>query len=242
MGDYKTESLKSFIDSMQEVEILLRAEERPEKSLPEPGDRRDSRDLKNALSRAGLVMLVAHFEGFVKSSLAEFVDAICDAKPPSRRVPDALLELFTKERIQELSRTDDRKQRALRTRRLFAVYSDLWDEDRSINPKLISGAILARQFTNAGPESLGAALVLTGVEDPIGDIQGYVCSRGSLPNVNVGVKLQEIVGKRNKIAHGDLTEKPVYSEVRDYLIFLLKVAEAIDKLISERIEYSCSLR
>ncbi|MBB5854956.1 MAE_28990/MAE_18760 family HEPN-like nuclease [Amycolatopsis umgeniensis] len=242
MGDYKTESLKSFVDSIREVEVLLNAEGRPEKSLPEPGDRRDSRDLKNALSRAGLVMLVAHFEGFVKSSLAEYVDAICDAKPPSRRVPDALLDLFTKERIRELSQTEDGKQRALRMRRLFAVYSDLWDEDRSINPRLISGSVLARQFTNAGPESLGAALMLVGVDDPIGDIQGDVRSRGGLAKVNVGVKLQEIVGKRNKIAHGDLTEKPVNSEVRDYLLFLLKVAEAIDELISGRIEYSCSLR
>ncbi|MFI9456064.1 MAE_28990/MAE_18760 family HEPN-like nuclease [Amycolatopsis sp. NPDC052450] len=242
MRVYKTESLEAFVDSIQEVEILLSAEERPEKSLPEPGSRRGSRDLKNALSRAGHVMLVAHFEGFVKSSLTEFVDAICDAKPPSRRVPDALLELFTKERIQELSRIEDGKQRASRTRRLFAVYSDLWDEDRSINPKLVSGTILARQFTNAGPESLGAALMLIGAEDPIDEIQADVRARGEFANVNVGVKLQEIVDKRNKIAHGDLSEKPMYSEVRDYLLFLLKVAEAIDKLIARRIDFSCSLR
>ncbi|USX50818.1 MAE_28990/MAE_18760 family HEPN-like nuclease [Lentzea sp. HUAS12] len=194
-----------------------------------------------------MVMLVAHFEGYVKSALAEFLDEITKAKPPSRRLPDSLLELFTRDRIQEIFHLEDAGERINKTRKLFNVFSDLWDDDRSVNPRLMSSRALVRQFTNAKAESLESVLVLIGVDDPIVRIEGVVRRRlednlHEASGVKLSAKLQEIVEKRNKIAHGDLTEKPTIPEVRGYLTFLLCLARSLDELIIERIGYCCSLR
>ncbi|MFD5824298.1 MAE_28990/MAE_18760 family HEPN-like nuclease [Lentzea sp. NPDC060358] len=242
-----TEAIGDFIESVQEVELLLRADEAPENALPSPGERRNRRDLKNALCRAGLLMLVAHFEGYVKAALAEFLDEVNGAKPPSRRIPDSLLELFTRDRIQEILRLDDGTQRIHKTRKLFNVYSVLWDDDRAVNPSLLSSRVLARQFTNAKAESLEHVLGLIGVEDALQRVEVAVRKRlddnsPEATRVNLSAKLKEIVEKRNRIAHGDLTEKPTVPEVRAYLTFLLCVARSLDELFVERIGYCCSLR
>ncbi|MDT8909612.1 MAE_28990/MAE_18760 family HEPN-like nuclease [Amycolatopsis sp. PS_44_ISF1] len=237
-----TESFKEFIESIQEVRVLLNADRKPATTLPEPGRMHDRRSLENALCRASMLMLVAHYEGFVKSILTEFIDEIAKAKPPSRRLPDALLELYTKERIQEIARLEESTERVTRTRKLFTGYAALWDRDRSIDPTLLPARILARQFTNAGPDSLRRVLDLIGQFESLEKIQRHVCASPEYFKINIPDKLKEITEKRNKIAHGDLEEKPTSPEVSKHLEFLIKIAYAVDQLVRERIDYSCSLR
>ena len=239
------ESLEEFRDSLREVETLLSLN--PHESL-DGGIHSNSasRDLANAITRSCTVMLVAHFEGFVKSGLTELIDEICLAKPPARRVPEALLELHTRERIQEIFGTEG-PERIQRTRRLFALYAPLWDDDRAINPQILSAKILARQFTSAKPEVLVEVFSLLGVNDLSGQLDDQVnrasAGRGeSGSSIKVSLKLTEIVERRNKIAHGDKNEKPTSTEVKGYMEFLQDVADCLSGILEKRIQHCCSLR
>ncbi|MEO3795801.1 MAE_28990/MAE_18760 family HEPN-like nuclease [Nonomuraea sp. B10E15] len=239
-------SLPEFMDSLREVDSLLTAA--PNQTLHEglPSDHRLQRELGNAITRACMVMLVAHFEGFIKAALTELIDEICAAKPPARRIPDPLLELMTRGRIDEILGTSG-EERINRTRKLFTSYAQLWDDDRTVAPHLLSAKILTRQFTNARPEVLGEVFGLIGVDDAISRIDEAVNlaikQRGDeATTIRVAVKLGEIVDRRNKIAHGDRSETPTPPEIQNYKIFLKDVADAIALIVSQRINYCCSLR
>jgi hypothetical protein len=240
------ESLAEFKDSLKEVETLLLLN--PMKSLDrsQTGSSATGRDVANAITRSCTVMLVSHFEGFVKAGLTELIDEICRARPPARRLPDGLLELHTRERIQEIFGTDG-PDRITRTRRLFNNYASLWEDDKSINPKVLSAKILARQFTSAKPEVLAEVFSLLGVGDLLDRLDRHVnqaiLNRGDQgTSVKVNIKLLEIVDRRNKIAHGDRNEKPTPIEVENYMLFLQDVADCLAIVLDARISHCCSLR
>lgn len=239
------DSYSDFIASLQEVDTLLSIASRDPLSEKRPANPTLERDITNAVTRSCIVMLVAHFEGFVKSALTELIDAIRQAKPPARRIPDALLELHTRGRINEIFGTQG-PTRIHRTRALFTNYAQLWDEDHSINPSIISAKILVRQFTSATPEVLSEVFSLLDISDIIPQITIHVnnaiASRGdNATTVKADVKLNEIVRKRNNVAHGDKEEKLTPVEIENYKVFLTDVAEKISLVIEERIQHCCSL-
>lgn len=240
-----TGSFSDFLESLREVDMLLAMAPREPARDGGAANQARERNLMNALTRSCVVMLVASFEGFIKSVLTDLIDAICQAKPPARRIPDALLELHTRERIEEIFGTEG-PNRIYRTRRLFTTYAQLWDENHSINPNLLSAKILTRQFTNARPEVIESVFSLLGVEDVLSRIDAHVnqviASRGDqATSVKTETKLAEIVERRNRVAHGDRSELLTPIEVENYKVFLTDVAEMIDKIIQERIKHCCSL-
>ncbi|WP_156051926.1 MAE_28990/MAE_18760 family HEPN-like nuclease [Allokutzneria albata] len=196
--------------------------------------------LENAVHRACLVLLVAHFEGFAKAALSEYVDEICAVRPPARKVPPAFLELFTRDRIREIAALSPGVDRVHRTRRLFTTFSALWDQERSIDPKVISATILARQMTSLKPEVLRESFALIGIDDIIVSASSYLQS--SNRGIRVDIKLEEIVAKRNLIAHGDYSVKPTSAELEDYIQFFMAVADAFSECVVHAIEEACTLR
>lgn len=246
MAEPALESYSEFIDSLREVETLLGAHPITPLGSGTTVSHMQERQLVNAVTRACVVMLVAHFEGFVKAALTELIDEICQAKPPARRIPEALLELHTRERIQEIFGTEG-PDRIHRTRRLFTTYAQLWDSDRAVNPHLLSAKVLTRQFTNAKPEILESVFSLLGVNDLITEAETHVnaaiaAREDGTTSLKVDVKLTEIVERRNKIAHGDRTEKPTPFEVEGYRVFLTDLAQCISLVVERRIHHCCSLR
>lgn len=159
---------------------------------------------------------------------------------------DGLLELHTRGRIQEIFGTDG-PERIDRTRKLFNTYATLWDDDHSINPQAISAKILTRQFTNANPEVLEEVFGLLGVKDFASRLDDHVNQaildrKDTTTSLRASLKLTEIVERRNKITHGDKTEKLTSLEVETYLELLRDVADYVASVLKERISYCCSLR
>jgi hypothetical protein len=246
MAEPALESYSEFIDSLREVETLLAARPAAPLGSGSTASHTRERELVNAITRACVVMLVSHFEGFVKAALTELIDEICQAKPPARRLPEGLLELHTRERLQEIFGTEG-PDRIHRTRRLFTTYAQLWDADRAVNPHLLSAKLLTRQFTNAKPEILDTVFSLLDVNDVITEADSHVnaaiLARGDgATSLKVDVKLTEIVERRNKIAHGDRDEKPTPFEVESYMVFVKDLAQCISFIVEQRIQHCCSLR
>lgn len=232
----KLVAYEEFVQSTGELDDLLSV--RPASPLARRTD--DTLKLENAVHRACLVLLVAHFEGFAKAALREYADEICAMRPPVRNVPAPLLELFTRERIQEIASLSPGVDRVNKTRKLFAGFSNLWDEGRTVDPKLISSKVLARQMTSLRPEVLRESFALIGISDIV-DASSVILQASGV-SVRVDMKLEEIVDKRNLIAHGDYSVKPTSVELSGYLEFLMAVAEAFSRIVADAIEMACSLR
>ncbi|MBB6346798.1 hypothetical protein FHU36_003307 [Nonomuraea muscovyensis] len=225
-----------FINSITELHHLLAV--RPVSPLVRRTD--EAVQLENAVHRACLVLLVAHFEGFAKAALREYVDEICVVRPPARKLPPAFLELFTRDRIQEIASLPHGVERVHRTRKLFTAFSILWDEERSIDPQVISAKILARQMTSLKPDVLREAFALIGIDDIIDTTTSHLFAAGL--SVRVDIKLEEIVNKRNSIAHGDYSVKPTSTELEDYLEFFMAVGKAFSYSVEKAIADTCTLR
>ncbi|MEY9910659.1 hypothetical protein ABIA35_006903 [Catenulispora sp. MAP12-49] len=246
MTSSKIEALGEFYDSLVEVDILLnQANAMAALGTGTPLENETGRALANASTRACVVMLVAHFEGFVKLALTELIDSIREAKPPNRRVPDGLLEIMTRDRLVEIAACEG-VERSRRIRKLFTAYGPLWEDGRTINPALMSDRILAKQLTNARPETLDQVFVLLDVAGLTAGIQASLDSEAASSGngcaaFDVRMKLDEIVDRRNEIAHGDRDVKPTAVEVVEYINFLRDVAGAIATVVGERIRYCCSL-
>ena len=143
-------------------------------------------------------------------------------------------------RIQEIASLSPGVDRVNKTRRLFSGFATLWDEERTIDPKLISSKVLARQMTSLRPEVLRESFGLIGISDIIDASSGLLQAAGM--SVRVEVKLEEIVNKRNLIAHGDYSVKPTSVELSDYLEFFMAVGDAFSIVVAGAIDDACSLR
>ncbi|MFE2479817.1 MAE_28990/MAE_18760 family HEPN-like nuclease [Streptomyces sp. NPDC059389] len=225
-----------FVNSTAELHHLLSV--RPTSPLAHRAD--ESIQLENAVHRACLVLLVAHFEGFAKAALSEYVDEVRAVRPPARKVPPEFLELFTRDRIQEIASLPPGTDRVHRTRRLFTAFSDLWDQERSIDPQVISAKTLARQMTSLKPAVLRDSFALIGVEDIIDQATSFLNDAGM--SVRVDVKLEEIVNKRNSIAHGDYSVKPTSTDLEEYINFFMAVGDAFSTCVVQAIDSACTLR
>ncbi|MFF5518879.1 MAE_28990/MAE_18760 family HEPN-like nuclease [Streptomyces coeruleorubidus] len=232
----KLASYDDFINSTAELHHLLAV--RPASPLVRRTD--EAVQLENAVHRACLVLLVAHFEGFAKAALSEYVDEVCAVRPPARKVPPAFLELFTRDRIQEIASLPAGVDRVHRTRKLFTAFSALWDQDRSIDPQVISAKILARQMTSLKPDVLRESFSLIGIDDIIADATSNLQTAGL--SVRVDIKLEEIVDKRNLIAHGDYSIKPTSTDLEDYIDFFMAVGDAFSRSVVQAIDQACTLR
>ena len=232
----KLAAYDDFISSTAELHHLLSV--RPASPLARRTD--ESTQLENAVHRACLVLLVAHFEGFAKAALSEYVDEVCAVRPPARKLPPEFLELFTRDRIQEIASLPPGVDRVNRTRRLFTAFSDLWDQERSIDPQVISAKILARQMTSLKPDVLRESFSLIGVEDIIAEATLSLSGAGL--SVRVDTKLEEIVNKRNSIAHGDYSVKPTSTDLEEYIEFFMAVGDAFSTCVGQAIDLACTLR
>ncbi|MEU9797096.1 MAE_28990/MAE_18760 family HEPN-like nuclease [Streptomyces sparsogenes] len=232
----KLAAYDDFINSTTELHHLLSV--RPTSPLARRTD--GSTQLENAVHRAYLVLLVAHFEGFAKAALSEYVDEVCTVRPPARKMPPEFLELFTRDRIQEIASLPPGADRVNRTRRLFTAFSDLWDQERSIDPQIISAKTLARQMTSLKPDVIRESFSLIGVDDIITQATSHLGSAGM--SVRVDAKLEEIVNKRNLIAHGDYSIKPTATELEEYIEFFMAVGDAFSTCVVQAIDMACTLR
>ncbi|MFG2182690.1 MAE_28990/MAE_18760 family HEPN-like nuclease [Streptomyces abikoensis] len=232
----KLAAYEDFVNSTVELNHLLAV--RPVSPLVRRTD--EAVQLENAVHRACLVLLVAHFEGFAKAALSEYVDEICAVRPPARKMPPPFLELFTRDRIQEIASLPAGVDRVQRTRRLFTAYSPLWDQERSIDPQVISAKILTRQMTSLRPDVLRDAFSLIGINDIVADATSCLQEAGL--SVRVDIKLEEIVNKRNLIAHGDYSIKPTSMDLEEYIDFFMAVGDAFSRCVVQAIDKACTLR
>lgn len=173
---------------------------------------------RNAVCRAATVLLVSHFESFLKTTAEEFIDAIATGDIASRAIPLGVKELHSIPRMEEILTTKDAKQRATLFGKI-TEYNCLWVAEAKPPPRLLKSEVLRRIVTNPGSDVIDKLYELMGAATPVcdGDIDVELADRGVPEPVNIRLMLRAVVKCRNDIAHGDVTRIPTSEDVDRYI-------------------------
>ena len=97
------------------------------------GQTGDPVERANAVCRASVVLLVAHFESYLRSVAEELTDLIDSSSLESRQIPQALRELHTLPRFEEIISSNDAVQRSALLRKLGPMMA-LWNDEAKPPP------------------------------------------------------------------------------------------------------------
>ncbi len=203
------------------------------------------RNVSNALCRASIVMLVSHFEGFLKALLTYFVDAIIQLRPPVRNLSDNLLELMCGPLVKKIA-TASEGELALVLRRSLPHYSRMWQPDITASDRFIKVDLLTRCLTSAQPESIDLAFAKIGLHDIISKATSILSNSPDLTDngtvrLDLTKELTRLVEQRNAIAHGDKTLKPTPVEVEAAIRLLDQAAGVMNSSLVAHTQDTCSL-
>lgn len=212
-----TSALAQFIEGLEEVDELLSAS--PNQTA-ETGRH-------NAFMRAGVVLLVAHFEGFLKSISEEHIDWLSDGSRASRDIPRNLRELYTLPLLKEITESSDRTQRWALLKKI-EDWRHLWMDDAKPNKGLLDPTTLSRQVTSARPHVIDALFQLMGC-NAVCDGEIDYTTDDEPRSLNIRLALNDAVSCRNDIAHGDASRVPTREDVERYSAFLKALAHRLDR-------------
>lgn len=186
----------------------------------------------NAVRRAAVVLLVSHFESFLRAIAVDFVDALGSGVLESRVLPIGIRELHTIPRMQEILASNDLKQRQSLLKKLDEV-SVLWKDTAKPSPGTLSADKLAREVTSANADKIDNLFKLMGNSSRVcdGDID-YVGEDEECLSRNIRLGLTDVVGCRNDIAHGDVSRKPTREDLDRYSRFLAALAARLQRKAS----------
>lgn len=223
-------ALANFQVGVAEVRVLVAS------VLTDPPEGTARSDRDNAIHRAAVVLLVSHFEGFLKTLAEDFTDVAGAGHLESRQIPRGIRELHTLPRLGEILESGDDAQRGALLRKLNPVMA-LWNDDAKPPKGTLSPELVSRSVTNGDSKTIDRLFKLMGsttfvcdgdldVEDAVGDITP----------TSIRLALSDVIGCRNDIAHGDQARLPTDADVDRYLRFLTTLAGRLSRKAQALVE------
>jgi hypothetical protein len=187
--------------------------------------------LSGAISRASLVLLSAHLEGYLEDVIVEALDALASHSAAVDDVPLILRALHVEEHLGEIEPIKDRKARAVRIERLFVGESLLWTAGTTVNTKMLRHTTVCKEMSNPGSRDVRHFLELVGL-----DILDFLKARGSDRLLG---QVDGLVGRRNAVAHGEVNASATYTDVDRYLNVVDDLANEIDAGVANALKKIC---
>lgn len=198
-----------------------------------PGESDEAAGRANAAMRASVVLLVAHFESYLKSVALEFVDYLSTGSIESRAIPAELRDLHTMRAVRHIHESGSLQERTAHFKKLSQV-AVLWNDDAKPSPGTLRAELLAREVTSAKPDKIDRLFKLMGGSGQVcdGDIDVTLPIFG-LSTLNIRRGVLDVVDCRDDIAHGDSNRKPTSQDVERYVTLLEALADRLDRKASE---------
>lgn len=218
-----------FTSGIAEVRTLL--------SMCHPNSTREERDgpqkedeaeRQNAICRASTVLLVSHFESFLKTIAEEYIDAISGGGIASKAIPIGIRELHIIPRMEDIIRAPNSNHRAPLFKKI-TDYTCLWVDDAKPPARLLKASLLSRIVTNSDSDVIDKLFFTMGASAPVcdGDIDVQLGDENTPTPVNIRLTLRDVVKCRNDIAHGDVSRKPTPEDVDRYILKLEALARRL---------------
>lgn len=217
-----SDALRNLHSGLTEIDNLQRANPSPQEGS---GLRRP--DVVRAIGRSEVVLLSSHFERFIYALNEEAVDLICASKVQSLSLPDKLRLEHAKSVVDDLASTGWEK-RASKLRDYSLRESWLWDDSATVQ-HLEADRLLAWMKAPTS-KSLVRAFRLWGIENIFATITNKPTHRQRF-----FLRIDELVEKRNNIAHGDLTVQATYLDIIQYRGTVKGFAERADRALARQL-------
>ena len=226
-------ALTQFESGVAEVQLLLQL-------CSTDATDASNADRDNAVHRACVVLLVSHFESYLKGIAESFSDTVGAGSLESRQIPRGIRELHTLPKLSEILDSNDDTQRASLLRKLQPIMA-LWNDSAKPPPGTLSSSILTRSVTNADSRTIDELFNLMGSAGLVCDgdldvVDGDGDGDGDTVPVSIRLSLTDVVKCRNDIAHGDVSRRPTNRDVQRYVRFLEAMARRLDRKSSALIE------
>lgn len=218
-----------FDASVREVDRLIEVAESLDDDSPA------SVEFGNALLRSATVLLVSHFEAFLKSTAEEFVDQLGTGSLPAQKIPYGIRYEQTVVVLKAVLNSSSEAEARSHLKKLGAVAA-LWTEQSKPPRGTLDAQLIARVVTSAKPPVIDKLFELMGSTIPVcaGDID-VTAPEGDIASVNIALALTDIVTARDQIAHGAADRKPTSADVRRYRRILSALAQRLDRKARELI-------
>jgi hypothetical protein len=199
----RSEALGNFLSALREVDALQRANPSPQEGsglrLPE---------IVRAIGRAEVVLLSSHFERYIYALTEEAVGRISDCGGTAGTLPAKLKLEHSRLSIEAIAATQwDRRGELLE--KYTSNESWLWDAAAPI--EYVDPERLLTWMKTPNAKALVKVFQLWGIQDIFKSITKKSTIQGHLR-----LRIDELVSKRNNIAHGDLTVQATYLDVVQY--------------------------
>lgn len=176
-----------------------------------------------AINRACVVMLSSHLEKYVHSINEEAVALVNASGVPSERVPIQMRLQHAQPRIDDLGKTQW-NNRGPQLESFSANEAWMWSAGLC---GLIDHARLLVWMKTPKTKQLVRYYKLWGIEDIFADI-----TRTPITKHRLLLKLDELVEKRNNIAHGDIHADATPKDLTEYILTVKNVCERADRRLA----------
>jgi len=218
-------ALTDFQRRLLEVNSLLAADPTRTGKIPL------NPELTGAINRASVVLICSHIQGYVEDLIAELADAIAAGAPVIQPIPVGLIDVHITSLLADIvASTGQRREGAIR--RLVDEVAPRWSAGTAITPGLLDTQMIISDFGNPWPTQIRRVFRRFGITDifrTIAPQRHHVLTQ----------VLDEIVGKRNEIAHGRLSVSSTRADVQRYKRTAATVCERIDRHTARHVKAIC---
>lgn len=181
-----------------------------------------------ALNRAGVVLLSAHLEGFIEDLVKESIVVINANSVPMGKLPDRLRAVQTEKDLIEPIREDDYKKANARICKAAPTIAKFWTDTELSSTTNLSAQPIIKVMNNPGTTLINRMFWYFKIDEVM-----ELISWKRANNKAVKDTINELVGKRNKIAHGTVEIKVTKPEVEKYEKYVKGVAVALDNKMAQ---------
>lgn len=180
----------------------------------------------NALVRAATVLLSSHIQGYIEDLSDVVLNRLVEDNIGSHHVPDSLRFHAAKTAIKELKEADNYS--AIKKIREFNVtYDDILRLSGPVSPDFL-GSEYKDGFGNPTVKEISRFFGRFGLNDFLGQMGKRLKSEWPI----VENAVNQIVDRRNKIAHGDIQATLTVLELSQYIKLSRKFASSTDRVVT----------
>lgn len=184
-----------------------------------------------AVNRASVVLLASHLERYLRDINEEATTVVNRAGREGVELPISIRLTHSKLPVDELSvmQWDNREPKLMQF-----VESDgwLWEPDRS---GVLDHARLLLWMRSPSPKRILRMFDLWGVPDIFSAV-----TRRSHTRTRMWLRLEELVDKRNAIAHGDTGAQATGNDIASYISVVRSFCQRADGVMARRLAGICS--
>jgi len=183
-------------------------------------------EVARVVGRASVVLLSSHFERYIYSLNEEAIELLNESGVVGSVLPEMLRLLHTQTVVDDLFGT----QWQHRGEKLNAfVAGEAWLWGGAMTGELQHKRLVA-WMKSPSPQNLERYFRYWGVKDIFAAI-----TRASHTRSELWLRIDELVGKRNNIAHGDLATEATHTDISAYQTAALTFSDRTDRLLGRAV-------